>query len=137
MKVKFYINAEKPAARAAAKELKALAATFGLTVAARGRADAVIALGGDGTILRAVHECAGVPVLGFNLGGLGYLSSVGRGDFGTALQMLAVSSVFYVLKCIVTWVTTTMTGFYLVQLFQMPAFARTAARRRGTWRTGS
>ena len=41
----------------------------------------------------------------------------------TALQMLAASSVFYVLKCIVTWVTTTMTGFYLVQLFQMPAFA--------------
>jgi NAD+ kinase len=89
VKVKFYINVEKPAACAAAKELKALAASFGLTVAARGRADAVIALGGDGTILRAVHECAGVPVLGFNLGGLGYLSSVGRGDFGTALQMLA------------------------------------------------
>ena len=89
MKVKFYVNAEKPAARAAARELTARAAALGLAVAARGGSDAVIALGGDGTILRAVHDCAGVPVLGFNLGGLGYLSSVGREDFETALRMLA------------------------------------------------
>lgn len=41
----------------------------------------------------------------------------------TALQMLCVSAVFFTLKCVVTWVTTTMTGFYLAQLFQMPAFA--------------
>ena len=89
MKVKFYINAEKPAARAAAKELTARAVALGLAVTARGRSDAVVALGGDGTILRAVHDCAGVPVLGFNLGGLGYLASVGRADFETALGMLA------------------------------------------------
>jgi len=89
VKVKFYINAEKPAARAAAKELTARAVALGLAVTARGRCDAVVALGGDGTILRAVHDCAGVPVLGFNLGGLGYLASVGRADFETALGMLA------------------------------------------------
>jgi NAD+ kinase len=40
-------------------------------------------------MLRAVHEFPGTPVLGLNLGGLGYLSSVGEGDFGRAVEMLA------------------------------------------------
>jgi NAD+ kinase len=54
-----------------------------------GKADAVLALGGDGTMLRAVHEFPGVPLLGLNLGGLGYLASVGEEDFGRAVEMLA------------------------------------------------
>src|SRR5579884_3576049 len=40
--------------------------------------DLAVSLGGDGTMLRTVHMAAGagVPVLGVNLGQLGYLTSV-------------------------------------------------------------
>ena len=41
-----------------------------------GEADAVVVLGGDGTFLRAVHDFPGIPLLGLNLGGLGYLTAV-------------------------------------------------------------
>ena len=50
--------------------------------------DLMIALGGDGTMLRAVHLCApnNVPILGINLGGLGFLIEIGRNDWKTALE---------------------------------------------------
>lgn len=43
-----------------------------------GEFDLLIALGGDGTMLRAAHLCAptGVPILGINLGRLGFLIQV-------------------------------------------------------------
>ncbi len=42
--------------------------------------DLTISLGGDGTLLRAAHLCrgSGVPVLGINLGRLGFLAEVER-----------------------------------------------------------
>ena len=52
-------------------------------------ADAIIALGGDGTILRAFRSCPGKPVAGFNIGSLGYLSCVERKHFDDALKMLS------------------------------------------------
>jgi NAD+ kinase len=88
MKVKFFINSAKPKATTAERRLGAAAAEAGLEVVSA-RPDVVIALGGDGTILRAVHRFRSVPVLGFNLGGLGYLSSVGEQDFDKAFRMLA------------------------------------------------
>lgn len=89
MTIRFYVNAQKPRAKSARAALGAEAARLGLTVAEDGAADAIVVLGGDGTILRAVHEFPGAPVLGLNLGGLGYLSSVEERDFGKALAMLA------------------------------------------------
>ncbi|MFO7609200.1 MAG: NAD(+)/NADH kinase [Candidatus Krumholzibacteriia bacterium] len=49
--------------------------------------DLVIALGGDGTMLRAarVLGLSGVPLLGVNLGSLGYLTDVPVEDLETAL----------------------------------------------------
>jgi len=40
--------------------------------------DVVVTLGGDGTIVRALHSvaCRGVPILGVNLGRLGFLAEV-------------------------------------------------------------
>ena len=49
--------------------------------------DLAVSLGGDGTMLRAVDICgpAGIPVLGVNLGHLGYLTTVEPADLAAAL----------------------------------------------------
>jgi len=51
-------------------------------------ADAIITLGGDGTILRTSRVCAsaGVPILAVNLGRLGYLAEVSPPDWRQALR---------------------------------------------------
>ena len=53
----------------------------------RSRADVVVSLGGDGTMLRAVElvATAGVPLLGVNVGLLGYLTEVEPPAMETAL----------------------------------------------------
>jgi NAD+ kinase len=52
--------------------------------------DVVISLGGDGTMLRAVDMAyeAGVPVLGVNVGQMGYLTEVEPSEFESALERL-------------------------------------------------
>jgi NAD+ kinase len=61
------------------------------TVTAEGFAhglDLALSFGGDGTLLRAAYLCrdAGVPVLGLNLGRLGFLTEVERDDLSTVLD---------------------------------------------------
>jgi len=53
-----------------------------------GEFDFLIAIGGDGTMLRAGHICApfGVPILGINLGRFGFLIEVQRGEWQQALE---------------------------------------------------
>lgn len=43
--------------------------------------ECVITLGGDGTLIRAARDLAGsgIPIIGINLGSLGYLTEMGRG----------------------------------------------------------
>jgi NAD+ kinase len=50
----------------------------------------VISFGGDGTFLRAAHLCRDddVPVLGVNLGRLGFLAEVEADDLGAALRVV-------------------------------------------------
>jgi len=88
-KIHFYVNEQKPRGAEVREQLMAEAARRGLGIAEGPDADVVVALGGDGTILRASHEFPGVPILGLNLGGLGYLSSVGEKDFSAAIAMLS------------------------------------------------
>jgi len=55
-------------------------------------ADAVIAFGGDGTLLDAAsavsHSAHDAPLVGINLGHLGFLTEVGRQEMGAALDRL-------------------------------------------------
>ena len=53
-------------------------------------ADLLIALGGDGTMLRAGHLCApfDVPILGINLGKFGFLTEIKYDQWQTALPRL-------------------------------------------------
>ena len=53
--------------------------------------DAMLTLGGDGTLLRAARLLAGreIPILSVNLGKLGFLTSCGREDLESALHSLA------------------------------------------------
>ena len=52
-----------------------------------GSQDLLIALGGDGTMLRAGHASAPsrVPILGINLGSFGFLTEIQRDDWQAAL----------------------------------------------------
>lgn len=55
------------------------------------KTDCVITLGGDGTLLQAARDLAGsgIPIIGINLGGLGYLTQMGRdGDVKELLDAL-------------------------------------------------
>jgi NAD+ kinase len=53
--------------------------------------DALLTLGGDGTLLRGARHLAGraVPILGINLGRLGFLTTCGIDDMETAIERLA------------------------------------------------
>ena len=53
--------------------------------------DAAIAIGGDGTMLRIARLLApaGVPLLGVNAGGLGYLSALDPDDFAREVKRVA------------------------------------------------
>ncbi len=55
-----------------------------------GEFDLLISVGGDGTMLRAAHLCApgGVPILGVNLGRLGFLMQIERDRWREMLDKL-------------------------------------------------
>ncbi len=57
-------------------------------------ADVVIAFGGDGTLLDAAsavaHSQYDVPVVGVNLGRLGFLTEIGRSEMTDALEMIVL-----------------------------------------------
>src|SRR5690606_606977 len=54
------------------------------------KADVMISLGGDGTLLDTVTLIAdsGIPVIGINFGRLGFLASINKNDIHSAIQSL-------------------------------------------------
>jgi len=55
------------------------------------KSDVIVAMGGDGTMLRAVRELDGrnKPMMGVNIGGLGFMTSVAEDHLDRALECLA------------------------------------------------
>ena len=62
--------------------------SYGVSASDLGEPGLVVALGGDGTILNAVHLLGEkeIPLLGINLGHLGFLSGTGPQDMREALE---------------------------------------------------
>jgi NAD+ kinase len=58
--------------------------------------DMILSLGGDGTLLRAARAVIGhgVPLLGVNLGDLGFLTSAGEPELEATLERLAAGDYF-------------------------------------------
>lgn len=89
--IAFYVNPTKPSAIDVRDRLAADAQTCGMDIvdADSPAVDVMVVLGGDGTMLSAVHRYPGVPLLGLNLGSLGYLASVEESSFHDAIAALA------------------------------------------------
>jgi NAD+ kinase len=104
------VNRFKPSAPHTMERLTARARALGLTLvccdehapeaegievcapeAFAGRIEAIMALGGDGTMLHAARLLGGrdVPMIGVNLGSLGFMTSVADDDLERALDCLA------------------------------------------------
>ena len=68
-------------------------------------ADAVVVLGGDGTMLNAVHAFPGVPLLGLNLGALGFLAGVEEPAFKSAIKALKTGDYTLSARTMLEWST--------------------------------
>ncbi|MBO5940134.1 MAG: NAD(+)/NADH kinase [Kiritimatiellae bacterium] len=90
-KIAFHVNSSKPFADETKGRLSVRAQKAGIDVVDAGSVapDIVVVLGGDGTMLSAVHKYPGIPLLGLNLGSLGYLASVEEANFDDALDAIA------------------------------------------------
>lgn len=60
----------------------------GVVARALRKADAIVTIGGDGTVLFAQRQAPDVPILGINLGGRGFLADVKPSKAKLALRML-------------------------------------------------
>ncbi len=85
-------------------------------------ADVVVCLGGDGTMLRAVGALDGapVPLLGVNLGQLGYLTEIEPGDLHASLEAVLEDD--------------QRDGWHLDERLLVSATARRGGAELGRWR---
>jgi NAD+ kinase len=112
-KIGIIINTKRPRAQNVLTELRELAAEHGFRLYAEDagmasmlgaehipaetfgqNVDVALALGGDGTVLytaRALHG-SDVPIMGINLGNLGFLTSVADSEMSEALEAIARES---------------------------------------------
>lgn len=92
-RVAIVVHDGKPRAAELAGELTDFLSAQGVEVG-ESEPDLVVSLGGDGTMLRAAQDAhaADAPLLGVNLGTLGYLTEVDAGEERTALEKIFAGS---------------------------------------------
>lgn len=95
MKVAIHIKNQTPEHRSGEKLLVKALQNRGIEVVCDGETisdiDMMVSIGGDGTLLSAVHKIGrcGVPVVGINFGHLGFLTTAGRDDIDLLAQCLS------------------------------------------------
>ena len=94
MKIGVYSNPQKDRDGEVRKLLLAACAARGIEAeqfSPQNYYDFAVSIGGDGTILRVARECAatGVPILGINLGTVGFLTEVEPSEIERAADKLA------------------------------------------------
>jgi len=81
-----------------AGDVEAFLNTAGVTVVSEtemlggASADVLVTLGGDGLIMRMAHVFPGVPILGINVGKVGFLARIERDDWHRALGELVAGN---------------------------------------------
>lgn len=93
MKISVITNETIAGTPAAMRKLRQTAAKLGIEILPEGAADKPdfqVVLGGDGSVLRAVHTVPdlSVPLVNINIGSLGYLTCAGLDDLEHVLQSL-------------------------------------------------
>lgn len=92
-KIGLVVHPTKSEARKAADELRRLAGDRGIAVGEKETdpCDVLVALGGDGTILRAarIARSEDIPLLGVNVGRLGFLSTADSSQLDAVLEAIA------------------------------------------------
>ncbi|MDW8060299.1 MAG: NAD(+)/NADH kinase [Thermomicrobium sp.] len=85
----------KPEAGQLAEEIRRWLTARGCAVAGEGELaaqwsdrDVIVAIGGDGLIMRVAHAYPGIPILGINVGRIGFLALAEREDWQRALSEL-------------------------------------------------
>ena len=65
-----------------------------LSIAMNPKTDCLLVIGGDGSVLRAAHLVfgTGVPILGINLGTLGYLAEIDKSNWQEMIRLLLQGS---------------------------------------------
>jgi NAD+ kinase len=100
MKVALITRDDLPAGDPTRAKVRKVLRSLGVQVVekkTRGPVDAVVVLGGDGTLLRAVQRVSNeaTPVLGVNLGSLGFLTEITREEVEKALRTLVSGNYAY------------------------------------------
>lgn len=93
MRVGLVVNPNKPSSKILVPKITSWLKEKGVTVLEEpdvSSADIVLALGGDGTFLRVARlvDPYDIPILGVNLGGLGFLTDIKEEDVFTALELV-------------------------------------------------
>lgn len=93
-RVGIFIHTGRPEAVAAGEELQQQLETRAISAVPfsdDANFDLLVALGGDGTILKAAHDARlrHIPILGINLGHVGFLAEAERSDLSAVVEAIA------------------------------------------------
>lgn len=126
--IKQYI--EKQECRAIIAQ-KSMDANGGVIIPEDEQIDFALVLGGDGTILRAARDVCGknIPMLGINLGTLGFLSDVEKERFADAVDRLIAGEYFVQDRMMLQGIIETVEG---KQIELQPALNDITITRQGS-----